>query len=79
MQLGEFRVQFQHDNTKGTRCVLKDPFLNEVIYEGWARLHHKDNFSRKKGRKISFKRAIATLDRRTRTDMWIDFLHSFNV
>jgi hypothetical protein len=79
MQLGEFRVQFQHNSKKGTRCVIKNKDTNEVIYEGWAKLHYKDNFSRKKGRKISFARAIQNLNKETRTRMWSEFLNSFKI
>jgi len=79
MQLGNFKVEFQHNSKVGTRCVVKDPETEAVLYEGWGKIHHTDQFCRAKGRKVSFAKAIATLPREQRTDMWIDYLHLLNV
>ena len=74
MILGEFKVQFMHDEKRGTRCTLRDNQTNEVYYEGWARLRPGDRFNKAIGRKIALSKALKDIPRYDRHEIWAEYL-----
>ncbi|MCK5782641.1 MAG: hypothetical protein KAH10_08620 [Flavobacteriales bacterium] len=79
MRIGKYKVKFKHNMQKGTICLIIDPDTDDVIATGTSRKHPHDIYCKAIGRKLSFTRAIAEFGRSTRTDMWIDFLHTVNL
>lgn len=87
MILGEFKVIFQHNpsfssvipNTGGryrykgqTSCFVQNN-NNEVIGQAVVNCPASDLYTKKQGRKISLSKAIATLPRAVRTQIWRDY------
>ena len=78
---GDFKVGFKFDrDSKGVRttdCNIYDQ-EEKIVGRGWAECSPKDNFSKMKGRKVSFGRALEdagdllfeTEDKSWRTEMW---------
>jgi hypothetical protein len=84
-----YEVRFYHDDpelasmlgsrSRNTDCEIyeaSDYELNEdavPLVVGTARCMYLDNFSRAKGCKLSFERAIASFPRHTRTEFWREY------
>jgi len=68
MQLGNHRVFFSH-NDNGTSCSVRtidDAHVSNVR----AKKNPKDTFSKAKGRAVSLQRAIISLPRNERRNIW---------
>lgn len=81
MKIGQYKVHFRHlrDENK-TLCILLDGELGDTvpsISNGEAKLHPKDNFCKAKGRKVSFKKAIAIFGHSERTLLWKEYFKIF--
>lgn len=74
MILGDYKVTFMHDATKGTRCVIANKETKAVEYSAWAIIGNNDQFCRAKGRKVSLTRAMKDIPRVDRSVMWLDYM-----
>ena len=57
----EYQVRFRHENTFNRYTVCKIFRGDEMVAEGVAECHPKDNFCKGTGRKLSLSRALQML------------------
>ena len=72
MKAGGFDLKFHHSVPYYTDCVVWRGEL--LIGEGHSYCSLMDNFDRKVGRKLALARAIAELDKDTRTEIWKEYM-----
>lgn len=71
----ELRVDFLHDNRsqdkRGTSCAIFND-KDQMVADGHTIVHNKDNYDKKKGRKLAFGRAIvnAGIPKEERRELW---------
>ena len=69
MRTDNFRIVFKYEDKKVTNCKILDNDDN-IVGEGQAVKSESDHFCREIGRRYSLKRAVTTLPKEARIEIW---------